>query len=107
MEPILRSQFGSRNRLVCSNFLGIYFSQSRGETLLYKAHLDVTYLKLRQSETDVRSFKPCKLKSTHVYFIPSTKFPTRFFNKAIGVRKGNLESNLEIKPVPEKEVQGK
>ena len=46
MEPSLRSQFGSRNRLVCSNFLGIYFSQSRGETLLYNAHLDVTYLKL-------------------------------------------------------------
>ena len=86
MEPSLRNQFGSRNRLVCSNFLGIYFSQSRGETLLYNAHLDVTYLKLCQSETDVRSFKTCKLKSTHVYFIPNTKFPTRFFNKAIGVK---------------------
>ena len=86
MEPSLRSQFRSRNWLVYSNFLDIYFRQSRGETLLYKAHLDVTYLKLCQSETNVRSFKTCKLKSIHVYFIPNTKFPTRFFNKAIGVK---------------------
>ena len=86
MEASLPNQFGSRNRLVCSNFLDIYFSQSRGETLLHKAHLDVTYLKLCQSETNVRNFKACKLKSTHVYFIPNSKFPTRFFNKAIGVK---------------------
>ena len=73
----------ARNSLVYSNFLDIYFRQSRGDTLLYKAHLDVTYLKLCQSETNVRSFKTCKLKSIHVYFIPNTNFPTRNSTKRL------------------------